>query len=120
MLPGKKYAADDIIAILRRRAWLLAVPPVVGLFVALVVSARLLNVYQSDMLIAVVPQRVPDSFVRSTVTLRTEERLDAISTQVQSRTLLEQMIHEFELYGEERARLPMEDVVQLMRANIEV
>jgi polysaccharide chain length determinant protein (PEP-CTERM system associated) len=72
------------------------------------------------MLIAIVPQRVPDAFVRSTVTLRTEERLDAISTQVQTRTLIEQMILDFNLYPEERQRLPMEDVVDLMRANIQV
>ena len=120
MLRGKKYTLDDIVRILRRRAWLLVVPPVAGLFIALVVSAGLPNLYQSDMLIAIVPQRVPDSFVRSTVTLRTEERLDAISTQVQSRTLIEQMIQELDLYREERERLPMEDVVQLMRSNIEV
>ena len=120
MLPGKKYTVDDVIPILRRRAWLLALPPLVGLFVALVVSARLPNLYESDMLIAIVPQRVPDSFVRSTVTLRTEERLDAISTQVQTRTLIEQMILEFDLYPEERQRLPMEDVVDLMRGDIQV
>jgi polysaccharide chain length determinant protein (PEP-CTERM system associated) len=120
MLPGRKYSLDDIVRILRRRAWLLALPPVIGLFATLVVSAQLPNLYQSDMLIAIVPQRVPDSFVRSTVTLRTEERLDAISTQVQSRTLIEQMIRELDLYKEERERLPMEDVVQLMRSNIEV
>jgi polysaccharide chain length determinant protein (PEP-CTERM system associated) len=120
MLRGKKYTLDDVTRILKRRAWLLLVPPVAGLFIALIVSAGLPNLYQSDMLIAIVPQRVPDSFVRSTVTLRTEERLDAISTQVQSRTLIEQMIQELDLYREERARLPMEDVVDLMRDNIEV
>jgi polysaccharide chain length determinant protein (PEP-CTERM system associated) len=120
MLPGKKYTFDDVIPMLRRRAWLLALPPVIGLFVALVVSARLPNRYESDMLIAIVPQRVPDAFVRSTVTLRTEERLDAISTQVQTRTLIEQMVLEFDLYPEERKQLPMEDVVDLMRANIQV
>lgn len=120
MLPGKKYNVEEIIRILRRRAWLLVLPPAIGLFVALVVSARLPNVYQSDMLIAIVPQRVPDAFVRSTVTLRTEERLDALTTQVTSRTLIERMIQEFDLFRDERARLPMEDVVQLMRESIEV
>lgn len=120
MLPGKKFDLTEILKMVRRRAWLLVVPPALGLFVALIVSARLPNLYQSDMLIAIVPQRVPDAFVRSTVTLRTEERLDAISTQVMSRTLLERMIQEYELFPEERRRLPMEDVVQLTRSHIEV
>jgi polysaccharide chain length determinant protein (PEP-CTERM system associated) len=120
MLPGKKYTVDDALAILRRRIWLLTIPPLIGLFAALVVSASLPNLYQSETLIAIVPQRVPDTYVRSTVTLKTEERLDAISTQVTSRTLIEQMIHEFELYAAERQQLPMEDVVELMRTNIQV
>jgi polysaccharide chain length determinant protein (PEP-CTERM system associated) len=120
MLPGKKYAAADIGSILRRRIWVLALPPLLGLFVALLVSARLPDLYQSDILIAIVPQRVPDTFVRSTVTLRTEERLDAISTQVMSRTVLEQIVREFDLYPVPRSRFPMEDVVQYMRDNIQV
>ncbi|MGH9348919.1 MAG: GumC family protein [Vicinamibacterales bacterium] len=120
MLPGKKYTIADALQILRRRVWLLAAPPFIGLFVALLVSASLPNLYQSDTLIAIVPQRVPDTFVRSTVTLRTEERLDAIATQVTSRTLIEQMVQQFDLYPKERRELPMEDVVELMRRNIEV
>jgi polysaccharide chain length determinant protein (PEP-CTERM system associated) len=120
MLPGKKLTVADVPPILRRRIWLLAVPPAIGLFAALLVSARVPNLYQSGMLIAIIPQRVPDSYVRSTVTLRTEERLDAVSTQVKSRTLIEQMIRELDLYREERGRLPMQDVVGLMRANIDV
>ena len=59
--------------------------------------------YQSDMLIAIDPQRVPDAFVRSTVTLATEQRMDAISVKVLSRTDLLSMIEEFKLY-EESAR----------------
>lgn len=105
---------------LRRRKWLLSVPPLITGFAALLYSTTVPNLYQSDMLIEIVPQRVPDAFVRSTVTLRTEERLDAITVQVLSRTLLEQMINEFDLYQEERQRLPMEDVVQKMRKSIEV
>lgn len=72
------------------------------------------------MLIAIVPQRVPDAFVRTTVTMRTDERLDAITVQVTSRTLLEQLIEEFNLYPEERGGLPLEDVIQQMRAAIQV
>jgi len=120
MLPGKKYTVEDVLPILRRRIWLLAVPPAVGLFAALIVSAQLPNLYQSQMLISIIPQRVPDAYVRSTVTLRAEERLDAITTQVKSRTLIEQLIRELDLYTEERDRRPMEDVVQLMRDNIDV
>jgi polysaccharide chain length determinant protein (PEP-CTERM system associated) len=120
MLPGKSYSPKDFVEIARQRWPLLIVPPLVTLFAALVYSSTLQNVYQSDMLIEVVPQRVPDDFVRSTVTLRTEERLSAIQVQIMSRSVLEPLILEFDLYPEERSRLPMEDVVQKLRTAVQV
>lgn len=120
MLPGKNLTPLDLLQMARRRVWLIAVPPLVTLFAGLLYSSRVPDMYQSDMLIAIDPQRVPDAFVESTVTLRTDQRMDAISVQVTSRTNLERMISEFNLYPEERRVEPMEDVVDLMRKNIDV
>lgn len=120
MLPGKTITPLDIVAMVRRRIWWLVIPPIVTLFGALLYSSRVPDVYQSDMLIAIDPQRVPDAYVRSTVTLGTERRMSAISVQVTSRTNLEQMIEEHNLYPNERELLPMEDVVALMREGISV
>jgi polysaccharide chain length determinant protein (PEP-CTERM system associated) len=72
------------------------------------------------MLIAVDPQRVPDAIVRSTVTLGTDRRLEALKVKVLSRTALEQLIEEFDLYPEERTTMPLEDVVAKLRANIDM
>lgn len=120
MLPGKSLKPQDLIQIAKRRRWLIALPPLVGLFAALLYASRIPDLYQSDMLIAIVPQRLPDTIVRSTVTLKTEERLDAITVEVMSRTALEAMIREMNLYEKERLEKPMEDVVTLMRSNLEV
>jgi polysaccharide chain length determinant protein (PEP-CTERM system associated) len=119
MLPGKTLTPREVLAILRRRYWLLPLPAAT-LLLTLVYSSRLPDVFQADMLIAIVAQRVPDEFVRSTVTLRIEDRLDAITVQIKSRTVLEPMINEFNLYPEKRARLPMEDLVAEMRDSIDV
>jgi polysaccharide chain length determinant protein (PEP-CTERM system associated) len=120
MLPGKTLAFTDLLEVLRRRFWLIAIPPAISLLTALVIAASLSNVYQSEMLIAVVPQRVPDDYVQSTVTLKTEERLGALSTQVTSRTTIEQLIQEFNLYQQARRNVPMEDVIVMMRSAIDV
>src|SRR5215510_4612797 len=106
MLPGKAYAPADIVSILRRRLLLLVVPPFVTLFGALLYSSSVPDTYQSNMLIAVVPQRVPNEFVRSTVTLKTEERLNTITSQIMSRSVLEPIISDFNLYPKERLRMP--------------
>ena len=120
MLPGKRLVVSDIVAMIRRRFWLIIIPPLVTILPALVYSSTIKNSYQSDMLIAIDPQRVPDAFVRSTVTLGTEARMQAIAVQVRSRTNLQAMIEEFQLYPEERERLPMEDVVKTMHDSIDV
>lgn len=120
MLPGKTPAAPDLIQMAKRRLGWLFLPPLATTFAALLYSSTVPNVYQSDMLIAIDPQRVPDAFVRSTVTLSTDLRMDAIEVQVMSRTNLERMIAEFDLYPELRSKGPLEDVVSTMRSNVEV
>ena len=69
-------------------------------------------------MIQVVPQRVPESYVSSTVTERVEDRLRALAQQVLSRTQLEKLITEFNLFPDERRKRPMEDVVQLMTERV--
>ncbi len=120
MLPGKKLTPADILQIVRRRWWLVLVPPFFTLFAALLYSSKQPDLYESDMLIAIDPQRVPDSFVRSTVTMETDRRLDSLQVQVLSRTALQQMIERFDLYQQARAEMPIEDVVGIMRQNINV
>jgi len=76
--------------------------------------------YRSETLVLVVPQRVPESFVRSTVTTRLDDRLRAIQQQILSRTNLERIIRDIDLYPEMRKRYPMEDVVERMRTDVRV
>ena len=120
MLPGRAFTPADILQMLRRRVWLIVVPPLITIFPALLYSSTVPNLYQSDMLISIDPQRVPDAFVRSTVTLGADVRLEAISVQVLSRTNLQGMIEGLDLYREERARMPIEDVVAKMHDNIRI
>ena len=118
MLPGKTYSIADITGILRRCWWLILLPTIVGAVVAIVVSRRLPNQYQSQTLIMLVPQRVPDSYVKSTVTARIEDRLATLEDQILSRSRLERIILDLNLYQDLRRTLPMEDVVLRMRKDI--
>jgi protein tyrosine kinase modulator len=115
MLPGKTYTPEDVLRILRRRFWLLLVPFAVVSAGTAIFARMLPDRYRSEALLLVVPQRVPEAFVRSTVTTRIEDRLQAISAQILSRTKLEQIIREFDLYARERQTGIMEDIVERMR-----
>ena len=120
MLPGKVYKPEDFLNILRRRFWLLLVPFAVVSAATAVYSRQLPDIFRSDTLILVVPQRVPESYVRSTVTTRIEDRLQSISQQILSRTRLERVIQDFNLYAEQRRTGIMEDIVEQMRRDINI
>lgn len=118
MIPGKQYTPELVLGIAWRRKWLILVPALVIASVVGVVTYNLPNLYRSDTLILVVPQRVPESYVRSTITTRIEDRLQSISQQILSRTRLERIIQDFNLYAERRQTDIMEDIVEGMRRNI--
>jgi polysaccharide chain length determinant protein (PEP-CTERM system associated) len=120
VLPGKMYSSQEIVRAIRRRWWVIAVPLVLGLAVGVAAYQEMPVSYKSETLIAVVPQRVPESYVRSTVTARIEDRIPAISDQILSRTRLERIIKEFDLFTEEQAKQPLEDIVQQVRSNVHV
>jgi polysaccharide chain length determinant protein (PEP-CTERM system associated) len=87
---------------------------------AIAVTYRLPNFYRSQALILIVPQRVPETYVRSTVTTRIEDQLNSISQQILSRTQLERIVQDFNLYADRRRTEIMEDIVDRMRADIRV
>ena len=115
MLPGQELSIDLILKLLRRHRWLLIGPLFVGVLGGLLYSRSQPSLYRSDAVIQVVPQRVPESYVSATVTERVEDRLRALAQQVLSRTQLEKLITEFNLFPEERQKMPLEDVVVLMQ-----
>lgn len=120
MLPGKKYAADDYLRIAWTRKWLIVVPTVVAAIGTIAVSLTLPDRYRSEATVLIVPQRVPTNFVQPTITARLDERLSALSQQILSRTRLEALIREFDLYQDKRKTMVMEDVVEEMRKDIHV
>ncbi|MCA1652536.1 MAG: hypothetical protein LC753_20475, partial [Acidobacteria bacterium] len=120
MLPGRKYTLEEVVRILRRRWWLILLPLTVGTAGGVLAYRWLPAQYQSETVIMVVPQRIPQSYVKSTDTTSVEDRLRSISEQIQSRSRLEGIIQDHDLYKERRAAGIMEDVVQLMRSDIDV
>ena len=76
------------------------------------------RVYQGHTSILIIPQRVPVSMVAPTVTADLNERLNMITQQILSRTRLERIIQEFNLYQRQRQTMIMEDVIEQMRRDI--
>jgi len=116
MLPGKRYTPDDILRIAWKRRWYIAIPLLLIASTTAVVAMFLPNRYQASTSIVIIPQRVPENFVRSTVTADLSQRLSIISKQILSRTRLERIVQEFNLYeNERRGSFIMEDIIEQMR-----
>jgi polysaccharide chain length determinant protein (PEP-CTERM system associated) len=120
VLPGRRYTPGDIWHLVVRFKWLVVLPWI-AVSVGVSLFARTLpDRYMSESLIQVVPQRVPENLVRSTITSGIEERLPVITQQILSRTRLERIIQDFGLYQRERQTELMEDIVRDMRDDIGV
>ncbi len=115
MIPGRRYTPQDILKIALRYKWLIVAPVILSSIAAAGLLYYLPNKYRSETVILVVPQRVPESYVKSTVTSRIEDRLQSIRQQILSRTRLERIITDFDLYPENRKVSLMEDIVNYMR-----
>jgi protein tyrosine kinase modulator len=119
VLPGKKYTPDDVLPILARRAWLILALLALSLAGTTAVSRKLPDKYRSETLIMVVPQRVPDAYVKAAIDSM-EDRLQTISQHILSRSRLERIIVDLGLYAQLRRTEAMEDVVQRMRRDIDI
>ena len=117
MIPGSTFKVEDVLKIAKR--WPQVILPFLVISLGtFVVVRRLPDRYRSETLILVVPQRVPESYVRATVTTRIQDRLQSMNHEIMSRTRLEPVIREFNLYpGLVKAGL-MEDVIDRMRRDI--
>lgn len=120
MLPGKTYSPEDIARIVIRRAWLVLIAFALCTGVAIFVSKLLPNRFRSETLIILIPQRISDAYVKTAVTTKIEDRLNSLEDQILSRSRLERIILDLNLYQPLRRALPMEEVVQRMREDITV
>ncbi len=120
MLPGKQYIFDDIARIAWRGKWLVLAPAIVTSVLAATYLRFVPDVFRADTTILVVAQRVPDIYVKSTVTSNIQDRLQSISPQILSRSRLEPILVDLNLYPDRRQREPMEDVITYMRSQVEV
>ncbi|MCC7044048.1 MAG: hypothetical protein IT183_09300 [Acidobacteria bacterium] len=117
MLPGKKYSVEDAIAILHRRVWFVLLPAAIAAAGVSLWARSLPDMYASSTTILVMPQRISETIVRPTITSSIAERLPSIRQAILSRTRLEAVIEEFDLYPAERQTMVMEQVVEMMRNN---
>jgi polysaccharide chain length determinant protein (PEP-CTERM system associated) len=96
-VPG--FSIGDVVEILERWRWRILLAALLGLATGFGLYLLLPPRYQAITTILVEPQEVPQSYVKSTVTLEIEQRLNTLQERVTSHSNLTQLI---ELVGAKR------------------
>jgi len=121
MIPGRRYGPDEWLSALWARRTVVFVCTLLATTGTVAFVSRLPNRFRSETVILTVPQGVPQEYVRATVTAQARDRLSSLSQQILSRTRLERIVRDFNLYAEARRGFkPMDAIVELMRKNIQV
>ncbi len=130
----KRALADDVVleyrrgdvaqfeyARILRRYWLhVACLTILGTAMAGGMAVGLPPKYRSSATILVQQQQVPIEFVRPTVTSFADERISSITQRVMTAAVLAPMIDRHDLYGDQRERQDVGELVDRMREDIEV
>jgi polysaccharide chain length determinant protein (PEP-CTERM system associated) len=111
---------EDYIDILRRhKGWIFG-PAFAAMVVAVVVAYLWPDTFVSTAVIRVVPPQIPESLVMSNINSELSQRISSMWQTISSRNNLGSIITMHNLYPQERQRLPMDDVAEMMRREIKV
>ncbi len=110
----------DYLVIAKRRRWSLMGPFFAIGFIGFLVALVWPNSYRSEALILVEEQRVPEQYVMPNVATDLQNRLQSMTQQILSRTRLQRLIQQFNLYSRERAHMTLDELVDRMRKDIQV
>ena len=103
-----------------RRKWMIVFSVLSVLFAASVYCVVSPEFYKSSITILIIPQTVPQDYVRSTVSSKVEQQLVTIKQQLLSRTTLTKTMDELRLFEKERKKLTSEELFAMMRKRIEI
>jgi polysaccharide chain length determinant protein (PEP-CTERM system associated) len=111
---------QDYLQIFSKRKWVIILSFLFILISAIVYIITTPKQYKSSTTILIIPQNVPENFVRSTVTLGAEGRLATIEQQIKSRSRLKKVMEEVGLFAEARKEGLEEEAIGAMSSRIEI
>ena len=118
--PRRTLDVEDYIDIVRRHKGWIAGPLLLTLVASIVGVYLYPDTYVSQAVVKIVPQQVPTNMVQAAINQAMNDRINSMAQTILSRTTLTTIINTFGLYPRERARMPIEDVLELMKKKIQI
>jgi polysaccharide chain length determinant protein (PEP-CTERM system associated) len=110
----------EYLDIFLRKKWLVLFSIVLVMLGAAVYCVAIPDQYKSTTTILVIPPRVSEKYITPMTNYRIQDRVPAIEQQVLSRTRLVAVMDELGLYREERKKIPVETLVEMMQRRIDI
>ena len=118
MLGHRALSPEDYLAILKKRWWIIVVPAILLPIVAFAASFLVPPQYQSQTLVLVEQQKVPENYVQPVIAEDITGRLASLKEQILSRSRLQPILERFNLFAGEHAT--MDDRIDTMRKAIDI
>jgi len=116
----KVFSIENYLKVGLRRKWYIIIAFPLSVIISFGAYKYLPKEYRANTVILVRAQKVAESYVRSTIVEPATDRLNTISQEILSRTRLEKIIKEFNLYPDKVNKLHMEEIVEIMKKKIDV
>ncbi len=110
----------DYLDILKRRKKSLILPPLIFLFIAIIVAIFYPPVYRSIATILIEEQEIPRDYVQTTITGFAEQRLQTLNQRIMSTSKLLEIINRFSLYPDFKKNRTVEEITDIMRRDIQL
>ena len=111
---------NDYVAVFRRRIHWIVWPALLMILAGLAVATFLPNIYKSEAVILIEGQQITEALVPTTVTSYADQRIQAIAQQVMSRSKILELVRKFNLYADEREKLPTDTLVDKVKESISI
>jgi polysaccharide chain length determinant protein (PEP-CTERM system associated) len=120
MVRNGEITIGEVKRIFRRYWWIPAFTTLVLGAIGLTASLVLPKKYKSTTLVLVEQPTVPKDLIKPVITDDLNQRMASMKAQILSRSRLESIINKFGLYPQERQTAHMEDLVDKLKAAIDV
>jgi polysaccharide chain length determinant protein (PEP-CTERM system associated) len=107
---------EDYLAIFKRRWWIVVIPTVILPIAAIALTFVIPPVYESQSLVLIDQQKVPEDFVHPIVNEDLDNRVASMNEQILSRSSLQPIVDKYNLYGDQR--LDMDARIDKVRKDI--
>ena len=118
---AKEIRLEDIVEIILRRRWWIIISTCLCIIIGIILTFTLPKYYKAETLVLIQPQKVPKDYVQPVVTMDIDSILEAFSREILSRSNLEKIMKNFNMYTESKYKtFFIEDKIADMRKRISV